>query len=154
MAAALPVIYYTAYWAVFVVVRLNKDENVLVHAASRGLGQAIMNLCQHVGAQIFATVGTLEKKHLLTYEYNIPEGNIFSSRDATFANGIMRATAGKGIDVIMNLLCGEALRLPWSCIAPFGRFVELGKRDFTINPRFRDETFSEERVIYRSRCAA
>ena len=133
VAAALPVVYYTAHWAVYKVARLNKDESVLIHAASGGLGQAIINLCQHVGAQIFATVGTLEKKHLLMYEYHIPEENIFSSRDATFAKGIMRATEGKGVDVIMNSLSGEALRLSWSCIAPFGRFIELGKRDFTIN---------------------
>ena len=135
VAAALPVVYTTAYFAVFKVARLNKDESVLIHAASGGLGQAIINLCQHVGAQIFATVGTLEKKHLLMSEYKIPEDNIFSSRDTTFAKGIMRATAGKGVDVIMNSLAGEALRLSWSCIAPFGRFVELGKRDFTINSR-------------------
>ena len=133
VAAALPVIYYTAHWAVYKVARLDKDESVLIHAASGGLGQAIINLCQHVGARIFATVGTLEKKNLLMNEYHIPEENIYSSRDATFAKGIMRATAGKGVDVIMNSLSGEALRLSWSCIAPFGRFIELGKRDFVIN---------------------
>ena len=143
VAAALPVVYYTAYWAVYKVARLNKDESVLIHAASGGLGQAIINLCQHVGAQIFATVGTLEKKHLLLYEYNIPEENIFSSRDATFAKGIMRVTAGKGVDVIMNSLSDEALRLSWSCIAPFGRFVELGKRDFTINSRLEMRHFKK-----------
>ena len=143
VAAALPVVYHTAYWAVFKVARLNKDESVLVHAASGGLGQAIINLCQHVGAQIFATVGTLEKKHLLMSEYNIPQENIFSSRDTTFAKGIMRATAGKGVDVIMNSLSGEALRLSWSCIAPFGRFIELGKRDFTINSRLEMRHFQK-----------
>ena len=143
VAAALPVVYYTAHWAVFKVARLNKDESVIIHAASGGLGQALINLCQHVGAQIFATVGTLEKKHLLMYEYNIPKENIFSSRDAKFAKGIMRATAGKGVDVIMNSLSGEALRLSWSCIAPFGRFVELGKRDFTINSRLEMRHFQK-----------
>ena len=106
-----------------------------------------MNFCQHVEAQVFATVGTLEKKHLLIYEYNIPEENIFSSRDATFAKGIIRATAGKGVDVIMNSLSGEALRLSWSCIAPFGRFVELGKCGFDYKFPFRDETFSEKRHL-------
>ena len=65
IAAALPIVYYTACWAVFKVARLDKDESVLIHAASGGLGQALINLCQHVGARIFATVGTLEKKYLL-----------------------------------------------------------------------------------------
>ena len=135
VAAALPVAYFTAYWAVFKVARLCKDESVLIHAGSGGLGQALISLCQLTGAKVFATVGTLEKKHLLITKYNIPEDNIFSSRDSTFYKGVMAMTQGRGVDVIMNSLSGEALRLTWNCIASFGRFIELGKRDFTINSR-------------------
>ena len=135
VAAALPVVYFTAYWAVFKVARLRKEESVLIHAGSGGLGQALINLCQLVGAEIFVTVGTSEKKGLLMDKYKIPESNIFSSRDTKFARGIMNITNGKGVDVIMNSLSGEALRETWTCIAPFGRFIELGKRDFTINSR-------------------
>ena len=135
IAAALPIAYFTAYWAVFKVARLCKDESVLIHAGSGGLGQALISLCQLTGAKVFATVGTLEKKHLLMTKYNIAEDNIFSSRDNTFYKGVMAMTQGRGVDVIMNSLSGEALRLTWNCIAPFGRFIELGKRDFTINSR-------------------
>lgn len=143
VAAALPIVYFTAYWAVYKVARLGKDDTILIHAASGGLGQAIINLCQLVGAKIFTTVGTIEKKNLLIAEYEIPEDCIFSSRDGTFAKGIMRRTGGKGVDVVMNSLSGEALRLSWACIAPFGRFVELGKRDFTINSRLEMRHFEK-----------
>ena len=143
IAAALPVAYFTAYWAVFKVARLCKDESVLIHAGSGGLGQALISLCQLTGAKIFATVGTLEKKRLLIEKYNIAEDNIFSSRDSTFYKGIMAMTQGRGVDVIMNSLSGEALRLTWNCIAPFGRFVELGKRDFTINSRLEMRHFEK-----------
>ncbi|KAK9350529.1 hypothetical protein V1523DRAFT_428941 [Lipomyces doorenjongii] len=135
IAASLPIIYFTAYYAVFKVARLIKGETILVHAASGGLGQAIINLALLVGADIYASVGTLEKKDLLMAEFHIPEDHIFSSRDRTFATGIMRRTCGKGVDVVMNSLSGDALRLTWDCIAPFGRFVELGKRDMTVNAR-------------------
>ena len=143
IAATLPVAYFTAYWAVFKVARLCKDESVLIHAGSGGLGQALINLCQLTGAKIFATVGALEKKHLLVEKYNIAEENIFSSRDSTFYKGVMAMTQGRGVDVIMNSLSGEALRLTWNCIAPFGRFVELGKRDFTINSRLEMRHFEK-----------
>ena len=143
VAAALPVAYLTAYWAVFKVARLRKDESVLIHAGSGGLGQALIGLCQLVGAKVIATVGTLEKKQLLMAKYNIAEDHIFSSRDATFYNGVMAMTQGRGVDVIMNSLSGEALRLTWNCIAPFGRFVELGKRDFTINSRLEMRHFEK-----------
>lgn len=135
IAAALPIVYFTAYYAVKKVGRVQSGETVLIHAAAGGLGQAIINLCRRVGAEIYATVGTLEKKQLLIERFSIPESNIFSSRDATFAVGIMRRTNGKGVDVIMNSTSGEMLRQTWNCIAEFGRFVELGKRDMTVNTR-------------------
>jgi NADPH:quinone reductase-like Zn-dependent oxidoreductase len=143
IAASLPIAYFTAYYAVFKVARLVKGETILVHAASGGLGQAIINLALIVGAEIYATVGTLEKKQLLMTEFRIPEDHIFSSRDGTFARGIMRRTGDKGVDVIMNSLSGDALRLTWDCIAPFGRFVELGKRDMTVNTRLEMRHFEK-----------
>ena len=54
----------------------------------------------------------------------------------------MRVTDGKGVDVIMNSVAGEALRLTWNCIAPYGRFVGLGKRDFFMNTRLEMEKFA------------
>ena len=96
-----------------------------------------------MGATIFASVGTVAKKRLIIDEYKIPEENIFSSRDNTFVQGVMKVTQGRGVDVIMNSLSGEALRLTWNCIAPFGRFVELGKRDFTINTRLEMQNFEK-----------
>ena len=143
IAASLPIVYFTAYYAVFKAARLSKNESILIHAASGALGQALINLCQLIGANIFATVGTLEKKGLLMTHYKIPEDHIFSSRDGTFSTGIMRMTGGKGVDVIMNSLSGDALRLTWNCIAAFGRFVELGKRDFTVNSRLEMRRFEK-----------
>ena len=141
-AAALPVTYCTAYYSVYHAARVHKGETVLIHAASGGLGQATIELCQLVGAEVFATVGTNEKKNLLMEHYGIPEDHIFSSRDTSFAKGIMRMTGGQGADVIMNSLASDMLRVTWECIAPFGRFVELGARDYTINTRLEMHKFA------------
>ncbi|KAH8804399.1 putative polyketide synthase [Xylogone sp. PMI_703] len=134
-AASLPVTYVTAYHSIYNIARLQKDETILVHAATGGLGQAIIELCQLIGAEIFATVGTLDKKKFLIDHFHIPEDHIFFSRDHSFASGIKRMTKGKGVDAVMNSLAGEGLRLSWECIAPYGRFVELGQRDIGINSR-------------------
>lgn len=85
-----------------------------------------------IGAEVFCTVGTTSKKQLLM-ELGIPDDHIFSSRDLTFAHGIMRMTGGKGVDVAVNSLAGEALRRTFEIMAPFGRFVEVGKRDILGN---------------------
>lgn len=128
IAASLPCVYATVLYGLDDAARLSKGETILVHAAAGGVGQAAIQYAKMVGAEIYATVSTPEKRKLLM-EYGVPEDHIFSSRDQTFVSGIMRCTKGKGVDVILNSLSGEALRNSWECIAPFGRFVEIGKKD-------------------------
>jgi NADPH:quinone reductase-like Zn-dependent oxidoreductase len=98
-----------------------------------GLGQAMVQIAQITGANIFATAGSVAKRELLTKQYGIPVDRIFSTRDLSFVKGIMRITKGKGVDVIVNSLAGEALRKSWECIAEFGRFLELGIWDIAAN---------------------
>ena len=141
-AAGIPVTACTAYYCLVDLAKLSKGESILIHAAAGGVGQAAVMLAQHMGAEVFATVSTEEKKDILTKTYNIPENHIFSSRDLSFAKGVMRLTQNKGVNVILNSLAGEALRLSWSCIAPFGRFIEIGKRDIYANTRLEMFPFS------------
>lgn len=130
-AAALPLIFCTAHYSLISVARLQEGESVLIHSAAGGVGQAAITIAKQLKATIYATVGTEEKKRLLCDRYQIPEARIFSSRSAQFAEKLKRMTPG--VDVILNSLSGELLRASWSCVAPFGRFVELGKSD--INSR-------------------
>lgn len=82
-----------------------------------------------IGAEVFTTVRTEEKKDFLVSRFGIPRNHIFSSRDSSFVEGILTATGGRGVDVILNSLVGDLLHDTWRCCAPFGRFVEVGKRD-------------------------
>ncbi|GME45714.1 putative lovastatin nonaketide synthase protein [Neofusicoccum parvum] len=134
-AAGMPVIFSTAYYCLAEVARLRAGETCLIHAAAGGVGQAAIQIAQNMGAEVFATVSSPEKRQLLVDEYGVPADHIFSSRDLSFAAGVMRMTAGRGVDVILNSLAGEALRASWDCIATFGRFIEIGKRDIFANGR-------------------
>ncbi|POS76180.1 beta-ketoacyl synthase domain-containing protein [Diaporthe helianthi] len=134
-AASIPVVFVTAYFCLYEVARLKPGESILVHAASGGTGQAVIQLAKHIGAKVYATVSSHEKRKLLMDEYGLAEDCIFSSRDLSFADGIMRMTEGKGVDVIVNSLSGEALRASFNCIAMFGRFIEIGKRDIMANSK-------------------
>lgn len=133
VAASLPTIYCTSYHALYDCARLRKGESILIHAAAGGVGQSAIILAKHLGAEIFATVGSDEKKHLIMSQYDIPEDHIFDSRNASFASGVKRITQGRGVDVVLNSLAGEALRETWHCLAMFGRFVEIGKKDIVGN---------------------
>jgi NAD(P)-dependent dehydrogenase (short-subunit alcohol dehydrogenase family)/acyl carrier protein len=72
---------------------------------------------------------------LLVQKCGILEDHIFSSRDLSFAKGIRRITGGYGVDVVLNSLAGEALKSSWALLAPFGRFIEIGKKDIQSNSR-------------------
>ncbi|KAL9001809.1 MAG: hypothetical protein Q9188_005223 [Gyalolechia gomerana] len=127
-AAALPATLVTAYIAIHYIAKMEYRESILIHAGAGGTGQAAIQIARRLHADIFVTVGTVEKKRWLIEEYGIPEDHIFYSRDTSFASGIrqMRKT---GIDIVLNSLAGESLVASWECIAPFGRFIELGKQD-------------------------
>jgi NADPH:quinone reductase-like Zn-dependent oxidoreductase/SAM-dependent methyltransferase len=148
-AAGIPVIFCTALYCLVDIAKLRKGESVLIHAAAGGVGQAAIMLAQNIGAEIFATVSSEEKKKILIDTYNVQEDHILSSRDLSFAKGVMRLTNGRGVDVILNSLAGESLRVSWECIAPFGRFIEIGKRDIYGNGRLEMFPFSRN-VIFAS----
>ena len=133
-AAALPVIFCTAYYALLHVARIQPGESILIHSAAGGTGQAAIQLAQCYRADIYVTVGSEEKKELIKRLYGICEDHIFSSRATVFALGIKRMTKGRGVDIVLNSLTGTRLRASWECMAPFGRFIEIGKKDiFTHN---------------------
>jgi NADPH:quinone reductase-like Zn-dependent oxidoreductase len=131
--ASIPIVYCTAHYCLAHVARLQPDETILIHAAAGGVGQAAIMLAQAAKARILVTVGSEEKKTYLMQTYHIPEESIFYSRDTSFMQGVLDATDGRGVDVALNSLAGDQLRATWQCMAPFGRFVEIGKRDIMNN---------------------
>ncbi|KAF2106034.1 hypothetical protein BDV96DRAFT_607692 [Lophiotrema nucula] len=134
-AAKLPTNFVTAYHALVEVGRLSKGESVLIHAGAGGTGQAAVQIAQLFGAEVFVTVGSQRKKDLLMSTYSLSEDHILYSRDTSFAEGIKRRTDGRGVDLILNSLAGEQLLASWGCLAPYGRFLEIGKRDLLSNEK-------------------
>jgi NADPH:quinone reductase-like Zn-dependent oxidoreductase len=134
-------VYSTAYYGLVEIARIAAGESVLIHAASGGVGQAAIQLAQMMGAEVYATVGSLEKKKMIMHTYGIPESHIFYSRDTSFRAAVNEITLGKGVDVVINSLAGDLLRETWECLAPFGRFIEIGKRDITSNTRLEMSKF-------------
>lgn len=146
-AASLPCNYVTILYSLRDLARLSKGESVLIHAGAGGTGQIAIQYANMIGATVLATVSTVEKKRLLIDKYGVKEEYIFSSRNTDFAASIMRATGGRGVDVILNSLSGEALRRSWDCIAPLGRFIELGKKDIAENGRLHMRPFGQNTMF-------
>ncbi|GAB7365805.1 hypothetical protein MBLNU230_g7138t1 [Neophaeotheca triangularis] len=148
-AAAVPVIYSTAYESLVNVARLQPGEKVLIHAAAGGVGQAAIMLATWIGAEIFCTVGTLTKKALLISKYHIAEDHIYSSRSTTFADSLLLATKGEGVDVVLNSLSDEMFQSTWKCLSFFGRFIDIGKKHFVQNAQLELNPFDKS-ITYAS----
>ncbi|KAJ4402716.1 hypothetical protein N0V82_010748 [Gnomoniopsis sp. IMI 355080] len=123
----------TAFHSLANVALLQPGETILIHSGAGATGQMAIAVAKLVGAEVFTTVGFDDKKLLLMEKFGIPKDHIFYSRDSSFAKGIMRVTSGKGVDVVLNSLSGDGLRASWECVAPYGRFVEIGKADIRAN---------------------
>lgn len=147
-AATIPLVHGTAWYGLVQLAHVKKGQSILIHAAAGGVGQAAIQIARHFEMEIFATVGSEVKRKLLRETYNISDDHILNSRDLSFVKGIKRLTAGRGVDVILNSLSGEALRQTWHCIAPFGTFLEIGIKDILNNteldmlPFLQDATFA------------
>ena len=128
-AVSLPTVFCTTYYALYEIARMQSGETILIHCGAGGVDQAAIQLSKLLRADIYVTVGSEEKKHPIMDLYGITEDHIFYSRDNSFALAVKRTTRGRGVDVILNSIAGQGLRDTWDCIATFGRFIEIGKRD-------------------------
>ncbi|QDY80033.1 type I polyketide synthase [Streptomyces qinzhouensis] len=131
-ATTLPVVFLTVHHALHHLARLSPGETVLVHGAAGGVGLAALQYAEQVGAQVIATAGTPAKRELLRL---LGVEHVLDSRSLGFADRISALTGGRGVDVVLNSLAGEAVARGLETLRPGGRFVELGKRDLYANSR-------------------
>ncbi|TYB57637.1 acyltransferase domain-containing protein [Nonomuraea sp. PA05] len=126
-AATLPVAFLTVRLALADdPVRLAQGETVLVHGASGGVGLAAIQHAKLAGAKVIATASTPGKRDLLQA---LGVDHVLDSRGLRFAAEVRAITEGRGVDVVLNSLAGDALAEGVELLRPRGRFVELGKHD-------------------------
>jgi phthiocerol/phenolphthiocerol synthesis type-I polyketide synthase C len=131
-AATIPVTFVTAIYALGTLAKLAAGETVLIHGGAGGVGLAAIQYAKYRGAAVIATSGSEVKRAFLRLA---GADHVLDSRDLGFADAIRAISGGAGIDVVLNSLSGEAMEQSLSVLKPFGRFLELGKRDFYLNRR-------------------
>ncbi|HXC13142.1 MAG TPA: SDR family NAD(P)-dependent oxidoreductase [Stellaceae bacterium] len=131
-AATLPVAFVTVIYALGNLAQLEPGETVLIHSAAGGVGLAAIQYARHRGAVVIATAGSAVKRAFLRLA---GADHVLDSRDLGFADAIRQITGGEGVDIVLNSLSGDAMERSLEVLKPFGRFLELGKRDFYLNRR-------------------
>ncbi len=126
-AAAIPIVFSTAWHALEELAKLKSGEKVLIHAGAGGVGLAAIQIAQHIGAEIYTTAGSPEKQ---AYLKSLGVSHVYHSRNLEYADQILQDTNGKGVDVVLNSITGEGfIANTLRACQPKSRFVEIGKRD-------------------------
>jgi phthiocerol/phenolphthiocerol synthesis type-I polyketide synthase C len=125
-AAGLPLVLTTAWYALHDLARLAPGETVLIHAAAGGLGLAAIQVARRLGARVIATAGSEHKRAFLRAS---GIADVLDSRDLAWVDGVRTATAGRGVDAVLNSLSGAAIACGLDALAEDGRFIEVGKHD-------------------------
>ena len=131
-AATIPVTFLTAYYALVHLAALSEGDTVLIHGGAGGVGLAALQIAKWRGAKIIATAGSEDKRNTLKL---LGADLVLDSRSLAFVDAVMEETSGEGVDVVLNSLFGEAMERSIEVLKPFGRFLELGKRDYYGNTR-------------------
>ena len=125
--------YGTAYHALYHFAKARAGETVLVHGASGGVGTASLQIARAIGLTVFGTAGTDKGLELVKRE-GAPQA--FNHTKTGYQDEIMKASGGRGVDVILEMLANVNLGGDLKMLALHGRVVVIGSRgDVTITPR-------------------
>lgn len=142
-AAATPIAFLTAMYALVDLADVRGGESVLVHAAAGGVGMAAVQVAHWLGAEVFATASPA--KWDAVRACGVAPQRIASSRSTEFAEHF-RSGAPGGVDVVLNSLTGELLDSSLGLLRPGGRLIEMGRTDL----RDAEEVLARHGVSYRA----
>jgi NADPH:quinone reductase-like Zn-dependent oxidoreductase/NAD(P)-dependent dehydrogenase (short-subunit alcohol dehydrogenase family)/acyl carrier protein len=130
-AATIPVAFLTAVYALETCARIAPGERVLIHGGAGAVGLAALQVAQAAGAEVAMTAGSAAKRAFLRAA---GAHLVLDSRASGFDDALRRHWPD-GVDVVLNSLAGEAMERSLALVKPFGRFLELGKRDYAEDRR-------------------
>jgi NADPH2:quinone reductase len=123
----------TAYHALYHHADARASETLLVHGASGGVGIAAVQIARAMGMTVFGTAGTDKGLELVR---SVGAQQAFNHRNTGYTDAILKATGGRGVDVVLEMLANVNLAADLKLLARFGRVIVIGSRgDITITPR-------------------
>ncbi|MEI7466292.1 MAG: NAD(P)H-quinone oxidoreductase [Burkholderiales bacterium] len=119
-AASLPETFFTVWSNVFDRADLKAGETLLIQGGSSGIGVAAIQLARAAGATVLVTVGSHEKADACKA---LGANHAINYRTEDFAEATMRLTAGRGVDVILDMVAGDYVAREVGCLADDGRLA-------------------------------
>jgi NADPH2:quinone reductase len=119
-AASLPETFFTVWSNVFDRAALADGETLLVQGGSSGIGVTAIQLASALGHRVFATAGTDDKCRACE-ELGAERG--INYRTGDFVAVVRELTAGKGVDVVLDMVAGDYVAREIDCLADDGRIA-------------------------------
>ncbi|HKK45054.1 MAG TPA: medium chain dehydrogenase/reductase family protein [Balneolaceae bacterium] len=121
-AAAIPVIYLTAYALIVVMGALKKEETILIHNAGGGVGLAALDIAKHIGSR---TIGTASgRKHDFLKKRGLDHAIDYRTKD--WSPVVDKLTGGKGVELVIDPLGGDHWRKSYKALRATGRLGMFG----------------------------
>jgi NADPH:quinone reductase len=125
--------YGTAYHALYHSAQARSAETVLIHGASGGVGIAGVQFARAMGLRVFGTASSQKGLDLAVRE---GAHQVFNHSKAGYLEEIMKATDGRGVDIVLEMLANVNLANDMKLLATNGRIIVIGNRgEITVNPR-------------------
>uniref|UniRef100_A0A0B7BBV4 Enoyl reductase (ER) domain-containing protein n=1 Tax=Arion vulgaris TaxID=1028688 RepID=A0A0B7BBV4_9EUPU len=141
--ASIGIPYYTSFKALYIIAHAKPGDIVLVHGASGAVGIAAVQIALANGQRVFGTAGTEQGVNLVK---KLGAEQVFNHREEGYMDQILKATDGKGVNVILEMLANVNLDKDLDILAFRGRVVIVGCRgNIEINPR--KTMFKETSII-------
>lgn len=121
-AAALPLVFITAWEALFDRSCVGDGHTVLIHAAAGGVGHIAVQLAKQAGATVLGSVSSPAKAAWVT---SLGADRVFVYKDVDFATAVLDWTHGKGADVVFDTVGGDTFCRSFACTRVYGRVVTL-----------------------------
>ncbi|MFE5486869.1 SDR family NAD(P)-dependent oxidoreductase, partial [Streptomyces sp. NPDC056527] len=144
-AAAAPVVFLTALYALTDLADARAGQTALIHAAAGGVGMAATQIARDRGLEVYGTASPA-KWDALRYQ-GFDDAHLANSRTLDFEREILAATDGRGVDVVLDALVGDYVDASLRLLPRGGRFIEMGKADIRDPERVAE---AHPGVVYRS----
>ena len=122
-AGCIPEVFATAFDNVFLRAGLASGETILVHGGASGVGTATIQLAKRAGCRVLVSAGSAERVAACV-ELGADGGVVY--REDDWAEQVLEATQGGGVDVVLDMVGGPYLRPNLQCLATEGRLVVIG----------------------------
>jgi NADPH2:quinone reductase len=144
-AAAIPVIFLTAYHMLKSLAPVQAGETVLIHAAASGVGTAAVQLAKTWGATVFATASTDEKLQLVR---SLGADRCINYQKEDFVSEVLRYTDGVGVDRVLECVGGDVLINSFTALAPGGRLMIYGRASGNLPPLPPEQIFAKNLQVF------